>query len=258
MQPPRHIQIRGPVPAAMAKRAGRYHAQLLLESTDRASLHRFLSAWLPQVQELKSARTRAMGVGCRPYRTLLSLRQRDAEKLGLPQRRLRALIGARCSQQGLLVEASWKQETCRGNTRSPFQISLRIRHPSIDPAAISRELRLEAEYSFKAGEPRESGSGIAATALHSESYWLGSLGAITSSLSGFSGTRANVARERLQAGISESLTLALDALVVGFLRTHSEFIRRIQSEEGQVMPARRALNASAQWVCAVASVQSHD
>jgi primosomal protein N' (replication factor Y) (superfamily II helicase) len=56
MQPPRNIQIRGPVPAAMAKRAGRYHAQLLLESTDRASLHRFLSAWLPQVQELKSAR----------------------------------------------------------------------------------------------------------------------------------------------------------------------------------------------------------
>ncbi len=56
MQPPRHIQMRGPVPAAMAKRAGRYHAQLLLESTDRASLHRFLSAWLPQVEQLKSAR----------------------------------------------------------------------------------------------------------------------------------------------------------------------------------------------------------
>jgi primosomal protein N' (replication factor Y) len=54
--PPRAIQMRGPVPAAMAKRAGRYHAQLLLESTDRASLHRFLSAWLPQVEQLKSAR----------------------------------------------------------------------------------------------------------------------------------------------------------------------------------------------------------
>lgn len=116
----------------------------------------------------------------------------------------------------------------------PFQISLRIRHPSIDPATISRELRLDAEYSFKAGEPRESGSGIAATALHSESYWLGSLGTIPSSLSGFSGTRANVARERLQTGTNESLTLALDALVVGFLRIHAEFIRRIQSEEGQV------------------------
>ncbi len=118
----------------------------------------------------------------------------------------------------------------------PFQISLRVRHPSIDPGTISRELRLEPEYSFKAGEPRESGSGIAATALHAESYWLGSLGSVTSatSMSGFSGTRANLARERLQASTLESLTLALDALVVGFMRTHSEFIRRMQSEEGQV------------------------
>jgi hypothetical protein len=118
----------------------------------------------------------------------------------------------------------------------PFQISLRIRHPSIDPETISRELRVEPEYSFKAGEPRESGSGMAATTVHAESYWLGSLGSITSavSLSGFSGTRMNVARERLQAATLESLTLALDAGVVGFMRTHSDFIRRIQSEEGQV------------------------
>jgi primosomal protein N' (replication factor Y) len=54
--PPRNVQMRGPVPAAMAKRAGRYHAQLLLESTDRASLHRFLDLWLPEVELLKSAR----------------------------------------------------------------------------------------------------------------------------------------------------------------------------------------------------------
>ncbi len=118
----------------------------------------------------------------------------------------------------------------------PFQISLRIRHPSIDPGVISRELHVESEYSFKAGEPRESGSGMAATALHAESYWLGSLSSITSagSLSGFTGARANLARERLQASTIESLTLALDALVVGFMRTHSDFIRRIQNEEGQV------------------------
>ena len=56
VQPPRNVQMRGPVPAAMAKRAGRYHAQLLLESTDRTSLHRFLAAWLPEVEQLKSAR----------------------------------------------------------------------------------------------------------------------------------------------------------------------------------------------------------
>jgi hypothetical protein len=118
----------------------------------------------------------------------------------------------------------------------PFQISLRIRHPSIDPGAISRELKVEPEYSFKVGEPRESGSGMAATALHAESYWLGSLCAVTaaSSLLGFGGARANLARERIQAAAAESLTVALDAAVISFMRQHSDFIRRVQSEEGQV------------------------
>ena len=51
-----HVQLRGPVPAAMAKRAGRYHAQLLIESADRAALHRFIDVWLPQVEQLPSGR----------------------------------------------------------------------------------------------------------------------------------------------------------------------------------------------------------
>jgi primosomal protein N' (replication factor Y) (superfamily II helicase) len=50
------VRLLGPVPAAMARRAGRYHAQLLIESAERARLHALLAAWLPQVQELKSAR----------------------------------------------------------------------------------------------------------------------------------------------------------------------------------------------------------
>ena len=40
----------------MAKRAGRYHAQLLVESADRSSLHQFLDSWLPRVEQLPSAR----------------------------------------------------------------------------------------------------------------------------------------------------------------------------------------------------------
>jgi primosomal protein N' (replication factor Y) len=50
------VRLLGPAPAAMAKRAGRYHAQLLLESSDRASLHRFLGAWLPVAESLQSGR----------------------------------------------------------------------------------------------------------------------------------------------------------------------------------------------------------
>jgi primosomal protein N' (replication factor Y) len=55
-RPPRGVRLLGPVPAAMAKRAGRYHAQLLVESAARARLHEFLDDWLPQVEALKSAR----------------------------------------------------------------------------------------------------------------------------------------------------------------------------------------------------------
>ncbi|HEY8052388.1 MAG: primosomal protein N' [Steroidobacterales bacterium] len=54
--PPRGVRLLGPVPAAMAKRAGRYHAQLLIESGDRARLHAFLERWLVQVTDLKEAR----------------------------------------------------------------------------------------------------------------------------------------------------------------------------------------------------------
>jgi len=53
---PRAVKLLGPVPAAMARRAGRYHAQLLLESADRAALHRLLGGWLPRVAELPVAR----------------------------------------------------------------------------------------------------------------------------------------------------------------------------------------------------------
>jgi primosomal protein N' (replication factor Y) len=53
--PPRGVRLLGPAPAAMPKRAGRYHAQLLIESRDRTALHRFLDAWLPVIEQLKSA-----------------------------------------------------------------------------------------------------------------------------------------------------------------------------------------------------------
>ncbi len=50
------VRLLGPVPAAMARRAGRHHAQLLVESADRGRLHRFLDGWLPQIESLPSAR----------------------------------------------------------------------------------------------------------------------------------------------------------------------------------------------------------
>ena len=49
-------RLLGPVPAAMERRAGRHHAQLLIEHAGRSELHRFLEAWLPEVDKLPEAR----------------------------------------------------------------------------------------------------------------------------------------------------------------------------------------------------------
>jgi primosomal protein N' (replication factor Y) (superfamily II helicase) len=55
-RPPRELKLLGPAPAAMAKRAARYHAQVLIEAAERAPLHRLLAKWLPQVETLKMPR----------------------------------------------------------------------------------------------------------------------------------------------------------------------------------------------------------
>ena len=52
---PRGVRLLGPVPAAMARRAGRFHAQLLIEGRERPTLHRFLDRWVEEVEGLKSA-----------------------------------------------------------------------------------------------------------------------------------------------------------------------------------------------------------
>lgn len=51
----------------------------------------------------------------------------------------------------------------------PFQVSLRVRHPSLDPAEISKALELEPEHCFKAGEPRHEGG---RRGTHPQTYWL--------------------------------------------------------------------------------------
>lgn len=120
-----------------------------------------------------------------------------------------------------------------------FELALRIRHPSMDPAVISRELRLEPDHSFRAGEPRESVSGIAAAAVHGESYWLATLDPTAwtdeSSLAASFSGRSQVAlvKERVRTMLTESLGLAL-MLGTTHLRAHTDFIHKVQAEGGHV------------------------
>jgi primosomal protein N' (replication factor Y) len=50
------VRLAGPVAATMARRRGRFFAQLLVESPGRGALHRFLDEWLPAVSALPQRR----------------------------------------------------------------------------------------------------------------------------------------------------------------------------------------------------------
>jgi primosomal protein N' (replication factor Y) len=50
------VQLWGPVSAPMERRAGRYRAQLLVQTAQRAALQHLLTSWIAQLDTLKSAR----------------------------------------------------------------------------------------------------------------------------------------------------------------------------------------------------------
>jgi primosomal protein N' (replication factor Y) len=52
----RGVQLLGPAPAPMERRAGRYRAQLLLHAGTHSPLQKFMSTWLPTLETLPEAR----------------------------------------------------------------------------------------------------------------------------------------------------------------------------------------------------------
>ena len=50
------VQLNGPMPAPMARRAGKARGQILLDAAQRGPLHAALQDWLPRLHALKSAR----------------------------------------------------------------------------------------------------------------------------------------------------------------------------------------------------------
>jgi primosomal protein N' (replication factor Y) (superfamily II helicase) len=57
LPPPPGVALLGPVPAAMMRRAGRHHAQLLVESANRSQLQSFLSTFVPRLSQLQVPRS---------------------------------------------------------------------------------------------------------------------------------------------------------------------------------------------------------
>ncbi len=53
---PSGVELWGPVPSPMEKRAGRWRAQVLVQAARRVALHEFLDSWAPRLESLASAR----------------------------------------------------------------------------------------------------------------------------------------------------------------------------------------------------------
>lgn len=56
-----------------------------------------------------------------------------------------------------------------------FTVSLRIRHPVIDPEAITAALGIKPQHTWRAGEPRCDPAGAQLGGGHHDSYWMGRL-----------------------------------------------------------------------------------
>jgi hypothetical protein len=117
----------------------------------------------------------------------------------------------------------------------PFQLSLRIRHPSMDPAVISKELGIEPEHSFRAGESRQSRSGVAPAAFHTESYWLAPLNpASWLGNPSFAEPRSlAIMQKHIDAAVAQNLAGALGLCATQFKSAHAALLHTIRSEGGE-------------------------
>jgi hypothetical protein len=126
-----------------------------------------------------------------------------------------------------------KQPQTRAST---FQISLRVRHPSIDPAEISQVLQLEAEHSFKAGSAYRSSAG--GERARAESYWLAALEADAwkneeAGQDFFDPIRSTGAVQRM-AESSPQIAMAVRVGLLRRLNNSREFLKRLRDEGGAV------------------------
>jgi hypothetical protein len=56
-----------------------------------------------------------------------------------------------------------------------FTLSLRIRHPSIEPGEITRTLGIEPQHTWKAGDARRGAGGETLDGTYRETYWMARL-----------------------------------------------------------------------------------
>lgn len=117
----------------------------------------------------------------------------------------------------------------------PFEISLSIRHPTIDPAEISRTLDIEPIDAFRAGDPRPHGSLEGETRAHPETYWVA---VFTPDTWPMQQSLAHFWPEATVRTLRRNVRLTLEArlaTVCEQLRSrHREFLQRLRAEGGRI------------------------
>jgi hypothetical protein len=114
-----------------------------------------------------------------------------------------------------------------------YELSLRIRHPFMDPSVLSREF--EPEYSFLVGDPRPSQSGLTPATVHAESYWLAILAPSSwlIDMSFVAGPAAALTQRNIGGAVARSLGLALSLIAMRLRSAHAALLDQIRSEGGQ-------------------------
>jgi hypothetical protein len=105
----------------------------------------------------------------------------------------------------------------------------------MDPAVISKELAIDPEHSFRAGDSRHSQSGVAPAAVHTESYWLAPLDpASWFGNPSFSEARGlAIMQKHIDAALAQNLAGALGLCAVHLKTAHASLLHTIRSEGGE-------------------------
>ncbi len=95
-----------------------------------------------------------------------------------------------------------------------FTISLRMRHPRIDPATITHTLGIQPQHTWQAGTPRLGPAGESLEGLYRESYWMARL---------MENPQLSSAQVSVEGVLLETLA---------HLRRSQSFLERLQAEGG--------------------------
>jgi hypothetical protein len=101
-------------------------------------------------------------------------------------------------------------------TPDEFTVSVRIRHPSIDPGEITSTLGLEPQHSWQAGDARRTAQGLPLEGTYRETYWTAEFRELDAGL----------------RGVVASETVLLQAVVQ--LRRLQPFLARLQADGGTI------------------------